>query len=89
MNLWLKPLPTMRPSNDEEVIDGGPLLDEVETLITFDRCLKTPYRYLEDVRSLTQTLTLLKYSIRTKSFVGDVSQLFAYDDRRTTRCQSG
>ena len=60
-DLWLKALPTMRPSNDEEVVDGGPLLDEVEAVITFlddcvQRCLKTPYRYVEDVRSLAQTL---------------------------------
>ena len=52
----------MRPSNDEEVVDGGPLLDEVEAVINFlddcvQRCLKTPYRYVEDVRSLAQTLT--------------------------------
>ena len=60
-DLWLKALPTVRPSNDEEVIDGGPLLDEVEAVITFlddcvQRCLKSPYRYFEDVRSLAQTL---------------------------------
>ena len=53
----------MRPSNDEEIIDGGPLSDEVEAVIIIlddcvQRCLKTPYRYLEDVRSLAQTLTL-------------------------------
>lgn len=62
-DLWLKALPTMRPSNDEEIIDGGPLSDEVEAVIIIlddcvQRCLKTPYRYLEDVRSLAQTLTL-------------------------------
>ncbi|KAF8812641.1 hypothetical protein BYT27DRAFT_7159048 [Phlegmacium glaucopus] len=62
-DLWLKALPTMRPSNGEgEVADGGPLLDEADAVIMFlddcvQRCLKTPYRYLEDVRSLAQTLT--------------------------------
>lgn len=60
-SLWLKALPTMRSLNDEEVTDGGPLLDEADAVITFlddciQRCLKTPYRYLEDVRSLAQTL---------------------------------
>ena len=72
-DLWLKALPTMRPSNDEEVIDGGPLMDEVEAVITFlddcvQRCLKTPYRYLEDVRSLAQTLTLNTASEQNYSF---------------------
>jgi nucleolar pre-ribosomal-associated protein 1 len=52
----------MRLSNDEEVIDGGPLLDEAEAVITFlddcvQRCIKPPYRYLEVVRSLAQNLT--------------------------------
>ena len=60
-DLWLKALPTMRPSNDEEITDGGPLWDETEAVITFlddcvQRCLKTPYRYLEYVRSLAQTV---------------------------------
>lgn len=37
-------------------------MDEVEVVIVFlddcvHHCLKTPYRYLEDVRSLAQTLT--------------------------------
>lgn len=73
-DLWLKALPTIRPSNDEEVvIDGGPLLDEVEAVITFlddcvQRCLKTPYRYLEDVRSLAQTLTLNTATEQNYSF---------------------
>jgi nucleolar pre-ribosomal-associated protein 1 len=63
----------MRPSNDKKVIDGGPLLDEVEAVITFlddcvQRCLKTPYRYLEDVRSLAQTLTLNAASEQNYSF---------------------
>lgn len=63
----------MRPSNDEEVIDGGPLLDEVEAVITFlddcvQRCLKTPYRYLEEARSLAQTLTLNSASEQNYSF---------------------
>ena len=71
-DLWLKALPTMRPSN-EEVIDGGPLVDEVEAVITFlddcvQRCLKTPYRYLEEVRSLAQTLTLYSASEQNYSF---------------------
>lgn len=61
-DLWLKALPTMRPSSSEEVTDGGPLLDEADAVITFlddclQRCLKTPYRYLEDVRSLADPLT--------------------------------
>jgi len=61
-DLWLKALPTMRPWDGGEVIDGGPLLDEANAVITFlddcvQRCLKTPYRYLEDARSLAQTLT--------------------------------
>ena len=71
--LWLKALPTMPPSYDGEVIDGGPLLDEVEAVIMFlddcvQRCLKTPYRYLEEVRSLAQTSTLNSASEQIYSF---------------------
>lgn len=61
-DLWLRALPTMRPWNGEDITDNGPLLNEAEAVITFlddcvQRCLKTPYRYLEDIRSLAQTLT--------------------------------
>jgi len=81
-DLWLKALPTMRPLDDEEVTDGGPLRDEAEAVITFlddcvQRCIKTPYRYLEDVCSLAN----LKCSIGPKLFIRDVSQLFTYDNR--------
>lgn len=72
-DLWLKALPTMRPSNEEETTDGGPLWDEAEAVITFlddcvQRCLKTPYRYLEGVRSLAKTLTSNSASEQNYSF---------------------
>jgi hypothetical protein len=67
LGFWL-----MRPSNDEEVIDGGPLLDEVEAvmMIVFNAVsrVKTPYRHLEDIRSLAQTLTLNAASEQNDSF---------------------
>ena len=62
-DLWLKALPAIRLLSDEEVHDGGPLVDEADAVISFlddcvQRCLKTPYRYLEEIRSLSQkTLT--------------------------------
>jgi nucleolar pre-ribosomal-associated protein 1 len=62
-DLWLKALPAIRLLTDEEVHDGGPLVDEADAVISFfddcvQRCLKTPYRYLEEIRSLAQkTLT--------------------------------
>ena len=72
-DLWLKALPTMRPLDDEEATDDGPLWDEAEAVITFlddcvQRCIKTPYRYLEDVRSLAQTLTSNAASDQNYSF---------------------
>ncbi|KAF8164735.1 ribosome 60S biogenesis N-terminal-domain-containing protein [Crassisporium funariophilum] len=54
-DLWLKALPQTRPSSagDEKVH----VVDEAEAVITFvddcvQRCLKTPYRYIEDLQSL-------------------------------------
>jgi nucleolar pre-ribosomal-associated protein 1 len=47
-DLWLKALPAIRLLSDEEVHDGGPLVDEADAVISFfddcvQRCLKTPY----------------------------------------------
>ncbi|KAJ7675860.1 ribosome 60S biogenesis N-terminal-domain-containing protein [Mycena polygramma] len=57
--LWLSALPSARhSSNDGELPEGLSLMDEAATVIVFlddciQRCLKTPYRYIEDMQALT------------------------------------
>ncbi|KAG6828136.1 hypothetical protein H0H92_009090 [Tricholoma furcatifolium] len=55
--LWLISLPTSRRRQGTESPDGAPLADEGDGVITFLddcvlRCLKTPYRYIEDLDAL-------------------------------------
>ncbi|KDQ65157.1 hypothetical protein JAAARDRAFT_75487 [Jaapia argillacea MUCL 33604] len=55
--IWLDSLPKIRRAQDAETPDGAPLTDEVDGVVTFlddcvQRCLKTPYRYLEEMDNL-------------------------------------
>jgi nucleolar pre-ribosomal-associated protein 1 len=52
-DLWIVSLPSSRRSPGTESPDGASLTDEADGVITFlddcvQRCLKTPYRYIED-----------------------------------------
>ncbi|KAG6873594.1 hypothetical protein C0995_013967 [Termitomyces sp. Mi166 len=56
-HLWLLSLPTSHRGHGTESPDGAVLTDEGEGVITFldhcvQRCLKTPYRYLEDMHAV-------------------------------------
>ncbi|KAG5724436.1 Laccase-2 [Termitomyces sp. T112] len=58
-HLWLLSLPTSHRRRGTESPDGAILTDEGESVITFlddcvQRCLKTPYRYLEDLHVLAE-----------------------------------
>lgn len=55
VDLWLRCLPRTKRSAGAQAPDGVPLTDEPEGVITFlddcvQRCLKAPYRYLEDLQ---------------------------------------
>lgn len=57
VELWLRVLPQTKRAADAKAPDGTPLTDEGESVIAFldecvQRCLKTPYRYLEDAEKL-------------------------------------
>jgi nucleolar pre-ribosomal-associated protein 1 len=65
--LWLDSLPTTRRAPGAEAPDGAMLTDESSSVLEFlddcvQRCLKTPYRYLEEkdalVRSVLQNVTV-------------------------------
>lgn len=53
-SLWLVSLPTTRRGPSSESPDGARLADESDSVVTFlddcvQRCLKTPYRYIEEM----------------------------------------
>ncbi|OBZ71823.1 Uncharacterized protein C14G10.02 [Grifola frondosa] len=55
--LWLDSLPTTRRASGAEAPDGTILTDESDSVISFlddcaQRCIKTPYRYLEELQAL-------------------------------------
>ena len=57
VELWLRSLPLTRRASGAEAPDGALLTDEGEGVIGFldecaQRCLKTPYRYLEDAEKM-------------------------------------
>lgn len=57
MDLWLDSLPTTCRGAGAEAPDGAALTDESDSAATFlddcaQRCIKTPYRYLEDLQDL-------------------------------------
>lgn len=57
VNLWLDSLPTTRRGTGTEAPDGAALTDESDSVATFlddcaQRCMKTPYRYLEALQEL-------------------------------------
>jgi nucleolar pre-ribosomal-associated protein 1 len=59
-DLWLASLPSSRRSPGTESPDGASLTDEADGVITFlddcvQRCLKTPYRYIEDLYDIRNT----------------------------------
>ena len=61
---WLAALPFhfVRRGQRTESPDGAPLTDEVEAVVAFlddcaQRCLKTPYRYMEAMSDLVQSST--------------------------------
>jgi nucleolar pre-ribosomal-associated protein 1 len=56
---WLACLPTSRRAAGAEASDGAALTDEGRSVIEFlddcvQRCLKTPYRYIEELQILAQ-----------------------------------
>ncbi|RDB20241.1 Uncharacterized protein C14G10.02 [Hypsizygus marmoreus] len=58
--LWLISLPTSRRARGTESPDGAALTDEGDGVIAFlddcvQRCLKTPYRYIEELYALGNT----------------------------------
>ncbi|KAG0699762.1 hypothetical protein DFH29DRAFT_990668 [Suillus ampliporus] len=57
VDLWLDSLPTTCRGASSEAPDGAALTDESDSIATFlddcaQRCIKTPYRYLEALRDL-------------------------------------
>ncbi|KAI0311527.1 ribosome 60S biogenesis N-terminal-domain-containing protein [Amylostereum chailletii] len=55
--LWLSALPQSIRSSDAEAPDGAALTNEKEAVVGFldeciQRCMKTPYRYLEELQAL-------------------------------------
>ncbi|KAL0058378.1 hypothetical protein AAF712_014958 [Marasmius tenuissimus] len=58
VSIWLSCLPvSLRPEQGSESPDGAPLTDEIDAVVTFldecvQRCVKTPYRYIDDLRNL-------------------------------------
>ncbi|KAF9046067.1 hypothetical protein BDZ89DRAFT_1155358 [Hymenopellis radicata] len=57
VELWLVSLPTTKRSPSAEAPDGTPLTDEGEGVLVFldeciQRCLKTPYRYIEEMKKV-------------------------------------
>ncbi|KAH0839437.1 ribosome 60S biogenesis N-terminal-domain-containing protein [Lanmaoa asiatica] len=64
VEIWLAALPFYfgRRGQGTEAPDGTPLTDEVDAIVTFlddcaQRCLKTPYRYMEAMSALVQSST--------------------------------
>ncbi|KAG8218153.1 ribosome 60S biogenesis N-terminal-domain-containing protein [Butyriboletus roseoflavus] len=64
VEIWLSALPFhfVRRGQGTEAPDGAPLTDEVDAIVAFlddcaQRCLKTPYRYMEALSALVQTST--------------------------------
>ncbi|PBK72194.1 hypothetical protein ARMSODRAFT_932579 [Armillaria solidipes] len=61
VHLWLISLPTgRRPPSGGESPDGAKLTDEPESVLAFlddciQRCVKTPYRYIEEMQALEPT----------------------------------
>ncbi|KZT20563.1 hypothetical protein NEOLEDRAFT_1140540 [Neolentinus lepideus HHB14362 ss-1] len=58
--LWLASLPTTRRKSGTEAPDGASLTDEGESVIVFlddcvQRCMKVPYKYLEEMDQLLAT----------------------------------
>ncbi|TRM62838.1 ribosome 60S biogenesis N-terminal-domain-containing protein [Schizophyllum amplum] len=56
-SLWLACLPSYTRLEDTQAPDGTPLTSELDAVVTFlddcvQRCLKTPYRYMDDLRGL-------------------------------------
>lgn len=65
LELWLSALPLTRRGTGATAPDGTPLTDESTGVLTFlddciQRCLKTPYRYLEDGTALLNENVRLK-----------------------------
>jgi nucleolar pre-ribosomal-associated protein 1 len=61
-SLWLASLPSTRRSGVSKAPDGASISDEGESVITFlddcmQRCLKTPYRYVDDMNDLKKRNT--------------------------------
>ncbi|KAF7346277.1 hypothetical protein MSAN_01854900 [Mycena sanguinolenta] len=55
-SLWLSALPSTRPSSSDPLPEGLSLVDEAATVISFlddciQRCLRTPYKYIEDMQA--------------------------------------
>ncbi|KAF9224544.1 hypothetical protein BS17DRAFT_780022 [Gyrodon lividus] len=78
VELWLAALPSghVRRGQGTETPDGAPLTDEVDAIAIFiddcvQRCLKTPYRYMEAMADLLQTHTSSSPDISTDKHYGE------------------
>ncbi|KAG7090693.1 hypothetical protein E1B28_009789 [Marasmius oreades] len=75
--IWLSCLPTLiRSAKGSESPDGASLTDEIEAVVAFvdecvQRCVKTPYRYIDDLRSL---------EIKGSAMVVDTPQVLEGDE---------
>ncbi|RDX51579.1 hypothetical protein OH76DRAFT_1554958 [Lentinus brumalis] len=63
ITLWLDSLPLTHRLPDAKAPDGTPLTDEGDSVITFlddcvQRCVKTPYKYVEELQALYSTTTI-------------------------------
>lgn len=59
VDLWLTALPSMKRAAGAQAPDNTPLTDEAEAVIALlddclQRCIKTPYRYLEELQLLCE-----------------------------------
>ncbi|KAI0687369.1 ribosome 60S biogenesis N-terminal-domain-containing protein, partial [Cerioporus squamosus] len=62
ITLWLDALPLTQRSPAAKAPDGTPLTDEGDSVISFlddcvQRCVKTPYKYVEELQALYSTTT--------------------------------
>ncbi|RPD59503.1 hypothetical protein L227DRAFT_654118 [Lentinus tigrinus ALCF2SS1-6] len=61
ITLWLDSLPLTQRSPDAKAPDGTPLMDEGDSVIAFlddcvQRCVKTPYKYVEELQAAYSTI---------------------------------
>ncbi|KAL0578525.1 hypothetical protein V5O48_003468 [Marasmius crinis-equi] len=79
VSIWLSCLPiTLRSAEGSESPDGAPLKDEIDAVVGFldeciQRCVKTPYRYIDDLRNLAKVIHESRMDV-------DDTTITAYED---------